>query len=74
MKLGASITARCRIGDRWTEVKGQEYRYRGPNFVNSVKYFWYTAKDSSDVKIYFQQKRCRIPTTYQKGFTYHHLS
>ncbi|ELP5899902.1 hypothetical protein QTV49_001819 [Vibrio vulnificus] len=37
--------------------KGQEYRYRDPNFVNSVKYFWYTAKDSSDVKIYFQQKK-----------------
>ncbi|UKA04996.1 hypothetical protein [Photobacterium damselae] len=37
--------------------KGQEYRYRDPNFINQVKYFWYTTKDNSDPKIYFQQKK-----------------
>ncbi|MFS1429421.1 hypothetical protein LMH73_020320 [Vibrio splendidus] len=36
--------------------KGEEYRFRDPAFSNSVKYFWYTAKDSSGVKIYYQQK------------------
>lgn len=36
--------------------KGEEYRFRNPNFSANVKYFWYTAKDESDVKIYYQQK------------------
>ncbi len=36
--------------------KGQEYRFRDDKYRHSVKYFWYTAKDGSDVKIYFQQK------------------
>lgn len=36
--------------------KGQEYRYKDPNYANQVKYFWYTTKDNSDAKIYFQQK------------------
>lgn len=36
--------------------KGEEYRFRNPNFADNVKYFWYTAKDESNVKIYFQQK------------------
>jgi hypothetical protein len=37
--------------------KGQEYRFQNPYFKDKVKYFWYTAKDSSDCKIYFQQKK-----------------
>lgn len=35
---------------------GQEYRITDPRFSERVKYFWYTAKDDSGVKIYFQQK------------------
>jgi hypothetical protein len=36
--------------------KGQEYRYKDPSFASRVKYFWYTCKDVSSCKIYFQQK------------------
>lgn len=36
---------------------GEEYRFRDPEFKDKVKYYWYTAKDESDVKIYFQQKK-----------------
>lgn len=35
--------------------KGQEYRFRDPAY-SGIKYYWYTAKDNSDVKIYYQQK------------------
>ena len=35
---------------------GQKYRYRDPKFKDKVKYFWYTAKEESGVKIYFQQR------------------
>lgn len=36
--------------------KGEEYRYKDPSYKDSVKYFWFTAKDNSDIKIYSQQK------------------
>lgn len=35
---------------------GQEYRINEPRFSSNVKYHWLTAKDTSDIKIYFQQK------------------
>lgn len=35
---------------------GQEFRYRDQKYKNKVKYYWYTTKDTSDVKIYFQQR------------------
>lgn len=35
---------------------GQEFRYRSPQFKERVKYYWYTATDDSDVKIYYQQR------------------
>ena len=35
---------------------GQEYRIDSEQFCNRVKYHWLTAKDGSDVKIYYQQK------------------
>ncbi|MCY9861248.1 hypothetical protein OTK49_01805 [Vibrio coralliirubri] len=37
--------------------EGEEYRFRDPEFKGKVKYYWYTAKDESGVKIYFQQKK-----------------
>ncbi len=37
--------------------KGEEYRYKDPKFRTSVKYFWYTSKDQSDIKIYHQQQQ-----------------
>lgn len=36
--------------------KGQEYRINDKNFCDKVKYIWLTAKDESDVKIYFQRR------------------
>lgn len=36
--------------------KGQEYRIFDEKYNKSVKYFWYTPTDDSDMKIYFQQR------------------
>lgn len=36
--------------------KGQEYRINDPNYNKNVKYYWLTAKDDSDVKIYYQRR------------------
>ncbi len=41
--------------DNITVKSGQEYRMTD-RYRNNVKYFWYTAKDKSDVKIYLQQR------------------
>ncbi len=35
---------------------GQEFRINDPQFADRVKYHWLTAKDRSDIKVYFQQK------------------
>ena len=35
---------------------GQEYRINDPKYSNNVKYYWLTAKDDSDIKIYYQKK------------------
>lgn len=35
---------------------GQEYRVTDPQFKDRVKYHWLTAKDTSGVKVYYQQK------------------
>lgn len=39
---------------------GQEYRYNDEQYSKNVKYFWLTAKDNSDCKIYFQKKDGRL--------------
>ena len=36
--------------------QGQEYRINDPKYSDNVKYFWLTAKDDSDIKIYYQKK------------------
>lgn len=36
--------------------KGQEFRLNDPQYKDNVKYHWLTTIDSSDCKIYFQQK------------------
>ena len=36
--------------------KGQEYRINNPRYADRVKYQWFTTKDTSDCKLYFQQK------------------
>ena len=36
--------------------EGQEYRYKDLAYRDTVKYYWYTTKDASGLKIYFQQK------------------
>lgn len=44
------------IGKNLEIKKGQEYRYNDPKYKDNVKYLWYTTKDDSDVKIYYQKK------------------
>lgn len=36
--------------------KGEEYRIYDDHYNKNVKYIWYTAKDDSNIKIYYQQK------------------
>jgi len=36
--------------------KGQEYRINDPKYNNNVKYYWLTAKDNSNIKIYYQKR------------------
>lgn len=36
--------------------RGQEYRINNPKYSERVKYQWFTARDRSDCKLYFQQK------------------
>jgi len=43
------------LNDNIQIQKGQEYRY-SDKYKNNIKYFWLTAKDTSGIKIYFQQK------------------
>ena len=45
----------------------QEYRYQDERFSKNVKYFWLTAKDRSDCKIYFQKKAVDY-ADYMPGF------
>ena len=35
---------------------GQEYRINDPKYSENVKYIWLTAKDDSDIKIYYQKR------------------
>ena len=35
---------------------GEEYRVYDPNFVDKVKYQWFTDKDGENIKMYYQQK------------------
>lgn len=44
--------------------KGQEYRISNPEYVDKVKYQWFTTKDDSNCKLYFQQK-CVTYADYQ---------
>lgn len=37
--------------------EGQEYRINDPNYSKHVKYIWLTAKDGSDIKIYYQKRK-----------------
>ena len=49
--------------------KGQEYRINNSVYNENVKYIWLTAKDTSDIKIYFQQKTVTY-ADYKIGFFY----
>lgn len=48
---------------------GQEFRFRNPQFKERVKYYWYTATDDSDVKIYYQQRGVTY-ADYKPGMFY----
>ena len=44
------------VKDAIVVERGQEYRIFDPQYREHCKYHWYTAKDNSHVKLYFQQK------------------
>ena len=48
--------------------RGQEYRLE-PKYKNNVKYLWYTAKDNSNIKIYYQQRTVAY-ADYKVGYYY----
>lgn len=48
---------------------GQEYRYQDDRFSQHVKYLWFTVRDRSDCKIYYQKKRVEY-ADYTPGFFY----
>lgn len=45
------------VGSNIQIKEGQEYRVKDRKYKNSVKYVWLTAKDDSDIKIYYQKKK-----------------
>lgn len=49
--------------------KGEEYRIYDPNYNQRVKYYWLTAKDDSNIKIYYQ-KRTVTYADYKPGMFY----
>jgi hypothetical protein len=48
---------------------GQEYRYKDEKYKKRVKYYWYTTKDESGCKIYFQQRIVSY-ADYRPGYYY----
>jgi hypothetical protein len=57
------------VKDNIVLKKGQEYRINDKKYSKKVKYIWMTAKDKSDLKIYFQ-KRTVSYADYRKGMYY----
>ena len=49
--------------------EGQEFRINDEKYSLHVKYHWYTAKDNSDCKVYFQQKTVTY-ADYKPGMYY----
>lgn len=49
--------------------EGQEYRINDSNYNKNVKYYWLTAKDNSNIKIYYQ-KRTVSYADYKPGMFY----
>lgn len=48
--------------------KKQEYRLE-PKYKDTVKYFWFTANDDSDIKIYYQKRTVNY-ADYKVGYCY----
>ena len=48
---------------------GQEYRVKDPKYSNHVKYQWFTTRDKTNCKLYFQQKGVTY-ADYQAGKWY----
>lgn len=53
--------------------RGQEYRMLDERFSKNVKYFWLTAKDRSDCKLYHQQKEVTY-ADYKGGGDFYYVS
>jgi hypothetical protein len=48
---------------------GEEYRIYDPKYSKNVKYIWFTIKDKSNIKIYYQKKKVSY-ADYKKGMYY----
>jgi hypothetical protein len=44
------------IRDSLKVKQGEEYRIKDPNYSERVKYYWFTAKDKSNIKVYYQKR------------------
>lgn len=49
--------------------EGQEYRINDEKYAKHVKYHWYTTKDESDCKLYYQQNSVTY-ADYKTGYWY----
>ena len=56
------------VKDNMKVKSGQEYRINDEKYSENVKYFWLTAKDNSDIKIYYQQKTVTYADYLSKMF------
>ncbi len=58
------------INKLFLKVKeGEEYRINNPHYTDRVKYEWWTTKDDSDCKLYYQ-KRTVDYADYRPGYWY----
>lgn len=49
--------------------EGQEYRIKHPKYAKNIKYQWFTTKDESNCKLYYQQKEVNY-ADYKPGYWY----
>lgn len=52
-----------------TVKPGEEYRLKDSKYAHNVKYLWYTAKDKSNIKIYYQLREV-LYADYRVGMFY----
>ena len=66
---GAFIEIEEIVMDNICVKPGQEFRINDKRYSINIKYHWYTTKDDSDAKLYFQQKGVSY-ADYKPGMWY----